>query len=257
MGKDREGNFHPAKGKPSGNGRKKGTDSHRDHKAIEDQLKLEEEYGIGDEQNLEVPGVHTRHRNRNEDKGRDRSQPDGRRRSVTTTILDSNQVKHGTSGHDRSVNTKNYFFVLILSKKQAKFYRGDQSGFTQIEVPDLPNGVDDVVHLEEKEGQNLFRTGSSGGGSGATYHGTGSSAPDDKENTAMYLREVDRTLWKGVLNKERAPLILGGVDYIVSMYKALSQYKYILDESISGNVENEDRHKIYRKVKDLVNPFIA
>lgn len=257
MGKDREGNFRPAKGKPSGNGRKKGTDSHRDHKAVEDQVRIEEEYGIGDERSLEIPGVKTRHHNRNEDKGRDRSQPDSRRRSVSTTIIDANEGKRETSGHGRSMNTQSYFFVLILSKKQAKFYRGDQSGFTQIEVKELPNGIDDVVHLEEKEGQNLFRTGSSGGGGGANYHGMGSSAPDDKENIAMYLREVDRTLWKEILNKEKAPLVLGGVDYIVSMYKGLSQYKNILDDSISGNVENEDRHKIYKKVKELVNPFIA
>jgi hypothetical protein len=257
MGKDREGSFHPTKGTPSGTGRKKGIDTHSDHKAVENQVKIEEEYGIGDEQNLEIPGVHTRHHNRNEDKGRDRSQPDSRRRSVSSTILESNDVKRETSGHEKSVNTQQYFFVLILSKKQAKFYRGDQSGFTQIEISELPHGIDDVVHFEEKDGQNLFRTGSSGAGGGANYHGIGSGVPDEKENISMYLKEVDRTLWKEVLNKEKAPLILGGVDYIVSMYKGLSQYKNILDETISGNVENEDRHKIYKRVKELVNPFIA
>jgi hypothetical protein len=257
MGKVREGNFHPTKGKPSGSGRKKGIDSHRDHKAVENQVKIEDEYGIGDERNLEIPGIPTRHHNRNEDKGRDRSQPDSRRRSVSTTILDTNDVKRETSGHERSVNNQHYFFVLILSKKQAKFYRGDQSGFTQIEVSELPNGIEDVVHLEEKEGQNLFRTGSSGAGGGANYHGMGGGVPDEKDNISMYLKEVDRTLWKEILNKEKAPLILGGVDYIVNMYKSISQYKNILDETISGNVENEDRHKIYKRVKEFVNPFIA
>lgn len=256
MGKDSVGNFHPTKGRPSGTGRKKGIDSHRDHKAIENQVKIEEEYGIGDEQNLEIAGVHTRHHNRNEDKGRDRNQPDSRRRSVASTILDGNDTKRDISGHEKSVNTQQYFYVLILSKKQAKFFRGDLSGFTQVEVSELPNGIEDVVHIEEKEGQNLFRTGSSGGGTGA-YHGTGSSAPDDKENISMYLKEVDRTLWKEILHKEKAPLVLGGVDYIVSMYKGLSQYKNILDETISGNVENEERHKIYKRVKELVNPFTA
>jgi hypothetical protein len=171
--------------------------------------------------------------------------------------VNENEVKRESSGHNQSVNSHQYFFVLILSKKQAKFFKGDQSGFTQMEISELPNGVEDVVHLEEKGGQNLFRTGSSGGGGGANYHGMGSSAPDDKENTSMYLKEVDRTLWKEVLNKEHAPLIIGGVDYIVSMYKDLSQYKHIEEQTLSGSLENEDRHKIYKRAKEIVNPFIA
>ncbi|HMJ70189.1 MAG TPA: hypothetical protein VK508_14885 [Cyclobacteriaceae bacterium] len=258
MGKDKEGSFHPTKGKPSGTGHKKGIGTHeKDAGQLEKQVKIEDEYQIGDDQNLEIPGIHTRHHNRNEDKGRDRSQPDSRRRSVATTITDANEIKRETSGHERSVNSQSFFFVLILSKKQAKFFRGDQSGFTQIEVSELPNGIEDVVHLEEKNGQNLFRTGSSGAGGGANYHGMGSGQPDDKENISMYLKEVDRTLWKEFLNKASAPLILGGVDYIVSMYKDITQYKNIVDQTLSGSLENEERHKIYKRAKELVNPFIA
>lgn len=194
----------------------------------------------------------TRHHNRNEDKSRDRK-PDDRRRSVVLSTMESSEARKEQNGSNRSVNTESYFFVLLLSKKQAKFYRGDQSGFEEIKINEMPNGVSDVVHIEEKEGQNIFRTGSGGGGG----HGMGSTAPDDKENTSMYLKEVDRTLWKEILNKEKAPLILGGVDYIVAMYKDLSQYKNIMDQSLSGNLDNEEIHKIYKKVKEFVNPFIA
>ncbi|HZY82789.1 MAG TPA: hypothetical protein VFE50_24885 [Cyclobacteriaceae bacterium] len=255
MAKDREGVFHPRKGKPSGRGQKKG-DIQPNPEKIEEQNRIEEEYGI-DEEKLEVAGVHTRHPNRNEDKDRDRNQPDSRRRSVAATIMDSNDIRKEQNGNNQSLNTQSYFYVLLLSKKQAKLFRGDQSGFGEIKVNEMPNGVSDVVHIEEKEGQNLFRTGSSGGGSGAAYHGTGSTAPDDKQNTFMYLKEVDRTLWKEVLNKEKAPLILGGVDYIVAMYRDLSQYKNITEESLSGNLDNEELQKIYKKAKELVNPFIA
>lgn len=252
MGKDREGVFHPKKGKPSGRGRKKG-DIQPDPNKIDEQNRIEETYGIGDEANLEIAGIHTRHPNRNEDKDRDRSKPDSRRRSVVTSIMEANEIKKEQGGSNRSTNTVSYFFVLLLSKKMARLFRGDQSGFEEIKVNEMPNGVADVVHIEEKEGQNIFRTGSNGGSS----HGMGSTAPDDKDNTSMYLREVDRTIWKEVLNKEKAPLIVGGVDYIVAMYKDLSQYRHITEQTLSGNLDNEEIHKVYKKAKELVNPFIA
>jgi hypothetical protein len=153
------------------------------------------------------------------------------------------------------ITSKEYFYLLVLSKKQAKFYRVDNFGIKYIAISEMPNGVDDVVHFEEKEGQQLFRTGSSGGGGGASFHGMGSGTPDEKEHISIYLEEVDETLWKEVLSKENAPLLLAGVEYLIPLYRKVSHYNYISDKNLTGSLEHEDENKLYRQARELMEPY--
>lgn len=203
----------------------------------------------------DADNVPTRHPNRNEDKVRERKTPDARRGSITRSQELRNDEHPQRDNHIRkSDGVSEHFFVLILSKKSARFFRGDVSGLRHIEISELPNGVSDVVHLEEKDDQKLYRTGSSGGGTGSNYHGMGAGVPDDKENISMYLKEVDKTLWTSGLNNEKAPLVVGGVEYICAMFKDISQYKHITSKCLTGSFENEDPKEIYRRAKEIVNP---
>lgn len=154
------------------------------------------------------------------------------------------------------VSNTDYFYLLVLSKKQAKFYRADAFGMQRIPVDELPNGVDDVVHFEEKDDQKLWRTGSSGGGGGANYHGIGGGKPDEKENLAMYFDEVDETLWKALLNKENVPLLLAGVDYLIPIYKSVAKYKPIWDDAItSGGIEHLNENSLYGLAKKKMERY--
>src|SRR5688572_17648115 len=68
MGKDREGKFHPRKGKPSNsvdNGLKPISSG-----SYEENLAIAEKYTVGEEE--PAPNLHIRHRNRNVDKKEDR-----------------------------------------------------------------------------------------------------------------------------------------------------------------------------------------
>jgi hypothetical protein len=61
MGKDREGRFHPRKGKPSGE-EGVGTVKSVDTRTIETHLELEEKYTDGDMPGSNVRGKTTQHR---------------------------------------------------------------------------------------------------------------------------------------------------------------------------------------------------
>jgi hypothetical protein len=154
------------------------------------------------------------------------------------------------------ITSKDYFYVLVLSKKQAKLYRADSFGMQYVPVPEMPNGVDDVVHFEEKDDQKLFRTESAGAGAGANYHGIGSGKPDEKANLAMYFDEVDETLWKEVLHNEtNVPLLLVGVEYLIPIYKQVAKYKPIWDDAITGSHEHEDINSLYQQARAKMEPY--
>ncbi|HEY3405943.1 MAG TPA: hypothetical protein VGK59_21305 [Ohtaekwangia sp.] len=148
-----------------------------------------------------------------------------------------------------------YFYVLVISKKQALFYKADAFNMTPIPVPEMPDGVEDVVHFENKDDQKLFRTGSSGAGKGANYHGIGAGKPDDKENIRMYLDEVDETLWKEKLNTEARPLVLAGVEYLLPIFKDVTQYNYVWDDALTGSFENESLTTLHTRALEILKPY--
>jgi hypothetical protein len=147
-----------------------------------------------------------------------------------------------------------YFYVLLISKRKATFFRADAFYMEEIVIEELPRGVDDVVHFEEKDDQKLFRMGDSGTGV-ANFHGIGAGKPDEKENLALYMKEVDRVLWQKVLGREQAPLLLAGIDYLIPIYKSVSAYQYIRDEALIGNFEHHSALMLYQAAREKMQPF--
>ncbi len=154
-----------------------------------------------------------------------------------------------------AVTNKQDFYLLVLSKKDAKLYQGNAFGLRYLAVEGLPNGMDDVVHFEEKEDQQLFRQGGKGGNGSASFHGHGDGQPDDKTNLAIYFQEVDKTLFAKVLHDKHVPLVLAGVEYLIPIYKGLSKYNYIVEEAITGNQEHESSHVLYEKACEILQPY--
>lgn len=155
-----------------------------------------------------------------------------------------------------AISNYEQFYLLVLSKHDAKFYQGNAFGLQKIEVEGLPNGMDDVVHFEEKEGRQLNRAGSGNGSErGANLHGHGEGQPGDKENIAIYFQEVDKTLFSEVLHDKHAPLVLAGVEYLIPIYKSISKYKNIAEEPITGNHDRDGLNALFVQAREKVAPY--
>ncbi|RXF72351.1 hypothetical protein [Arcticibacter tournemirensis] len=151
------------------------------------------------------------------------------------------------------------FYLLVLSKHDAKVYEADAYGMKKIEVEGLPDGIDDVVRFEEKGGKQLMRRAGASAGSGATeganFHGHGAGLADDDEYLDQYLKEVDQTLWTELLSTQNVPLVIAAVDYVLAAYKQVSKYKYIWNEHLTGNFEHEERNSLYEKIRGKMEPY--
>jgi hypothetical protein len=153
-----------------------------------------------------------------------------------------------------------HFYLLLLSKKDANIYRGDNFGMELLEIEGLPNGINDVIHFEEKDSRQLMRRAGGGAGrdainGGGSYHGHGSGLADEPEYISQYLKEVDQTLWVELLANEKAPLILAGTEGIIGQYRGISKYKNVVENMLTGNFDHEDKNTIYQKVKDIAAPI--
>ncbi|KQR67730.1 hypothetical protein [Pedobacter sp. Leaf176] len=156
-----------------------------------------------------------------------------------------------------AISNKENYYVLTLSKHDAKFYQGNAFALSRYEVVGLPNGMDDVVQFEEKEGKQLFRQGSKGGSGSANFHGHGEGTSTDKDAIITYLQEVDRTLFAEVLHDKNSPLLLAGVEYLLPIYKSISKYAHIVDEVLTGNHDFDREHLLFDQVKELMTPHFT
>lgn len=157
------------------------------------------------------------------------------------------------------IEKRHQFYLLVFSKHNCKFYEGNQFEMRKLEVEGLPTGMSDVVPFELKEERQTNRKAGAGAGraaiSGANFHGQGSGLSDEEEYLTQYLKEVDQTLWKEVLHNQHVPLVLAAVDYEIALFKQISNYKHIAEESITGNFEHEDRQSLYLKAKEKIAPY--
>lgn len=156
-----------------------------------------------------------------------------------------------------AITNKEEFYLLVLSKNDAQFFQGNAFGLQRLQIGELPNGMDDVIRFEEKEGRQLFRQGGKGGTGSASFHGHGEGQLDDKANLGIYFQEVDRTLQAEVLHDKNLPLLLAGVEYEIPIYKGVSKYKNIVDEAITGSQEHESLHVLFTKAREILEPYFV
>jgi hypothetical protein len=149
-----------------------------------------------------------------------------------------------------------HFYLLVLSKHSSCLYKGNDLGMEKLEIEGLPQGVNDVIHFEEKSERKLFRGGGSSPGREGSLHGHGSGLQDEKEYISQYLKEVDQTLMTELLANENAPLLVAGVEYIGGIFKQVSHYKNVVSSLLTGNYEHTDVVQLYQKAIGLVLPHL-
>lgn len=145
-----------------------------------------------------------------------------------------------------------YFYLLVVSKQRAKLFRGDKFGLEFIPVTDLPENITEVTGVAEKN-SSTWRTGGGGSG-GANFHGMGGEL-DHKTDIASYLEAVDDVLYKAIFNKENAPLLLAGVDYIIPIYRSVCDYHNVYPAALTGSFENYASPVLHEEAMKVMAPF--
>lgn len=146
----------------------------------------------------------------------------------------------------------NYFFVNVVSKKGCKLFRADKKGIQPVPVL-LPAELEDVKDLPETNAP-AFRT-LEGGSQNGRFHGAAESTLDDKTMMSICFEAIDDVFWKQVLRNEHVPMLLAGVEYVLPIYKSVSDYKFIWHEYLKGNREQQDSAALYADAMKVMKPY--
>jgi hypothetical protein len=156
------------------------------------------------------------------------------------------------------LSSKEYFYLLVISKQSAKLFKADAWGMEIVPV-ELPQSIEEVKRISGMDA-TTFRSGSNGPraprySQEGSYHGVGGGNPDGKDNMLVYFEAVDDKLWDEVLNKENAPLLLAGVEYEIPIYRSACDYHNIWPEALTGNRERQETGALYQEAKELMKPY--
>jgi hypothetical protein len=150
--------------------------------------------------------------------------------------------------------SKEYFYLLVISKKQAKLFRADAFGMEHIPVEGVPNGI--AEEIGDTDVSTTFRNNGHAGTVGANAHGHGGgNNNDDKIYISNYLESVDDAIWKNVLHNENVPLLLAGVEYLIPIYKSVSDYKNIWEVALTGSHEHDNTTDLYKQAREIMEPY--
>jgi hypothetical protein len=147
------------------------------------------------------------------------------------------------------------FYVLALSQNEVRLLQGTRYSVGEVDLEEVPAGLAQALRYNDSEKQLQFHTATrTPGGKGerpAIFHGHGVGTNDVKTDI------VDEGL-QGLLRDEQAPLVLGGVDYLLPIYREANTYPHLVDEGIKGNPEELRVEELHEQAWAIVHPlFLA
>lgn len=140
------------------------------------------------------------------------------------------------------------FHLLALSQDAARVYRVNLHRFTEVEIPEMPEGR--VPSPGARGAERQLQGHTAGRRSSrrrfAIFHGHGAGEEDRKHALLSYFRRVDETIRKR-LGDEPVPMVLAAVDYLCPIYRQASSHPNLLREEIHGNPASFASEELHRR----------
>ncbi|MEA5496889.1 baeRF7 domain-containing protein [Limnoraphis robusta] len=148
------------------------------------------------------------------------------------------------------------FYVLALSQNQVRLFQASHYNIDEVSLEGIPLSLSEALKYDETEQQLQLHSGSPAlpQGKSQTYHGQGVGVDDNKDQIRRFLQKVDRGL-HDILEDQQAPMILAGVDYVISIYRDITIYPLVLSEGIPGNPDNANPKELHKQAWEIVLPY--
>lgn len=145
-----------------------------------------------------------------------------------------------------------HYYILAISLNSVRLFEGTRYTIGQIDLPEgIPTSIDEALQFDVPEKQLQFRSGSAGA---VIFHGQGPGDEEQKVRIERYLNKLDAGLRK-IFADQRAPLVLAGVDYLLPIYRKVSEYAHLMPDGITGNPEHLRAEDLQKRAWPIVEPY--
>lgn len=153
-----------------------------------------------------------------------------------------------------------HYYILAFSQSDARLFEATRYSIGQLDLPEgTPTSLEEALEHDDPEKELQFHSGTSpstadGGIRASMFHGHGGGDEDHKIRVERYLNLLDHGL-KPLYRESRTPLVLAAVDYLLPMYRKVSEYAHIVDEGITGSPEHLRAEELQEQAWPLVEPL--
>jgi hypothetical protein len=146
------------------------------------------------------------------------------------------------------------FYVLKLSKKRVDVLRCAGLSAEPLKLNGVPETLEEAMAFKppDHDLENRSSAGSSTGSMRGVRFGTGSGRETEHTHLADFYKLVDRAL-HALPKAAMTPLVVAGVDQDAAIYRAVSKYPNLLEQSIHGSPGGAlSEQEILRRAYSLV-----
>ncbi len=151
------------------------------------------------------------------------------------------------------------FYILALSQNHIRLLNGTRYSISEVDIAQLAGRMDEVIASDDHQvSLQLHTSGVVGGKSGdnsVTFHGQGGGSDESaKEDLLRYFHVVDDGM-REILQGDRAPLVLAGVEYLLPIYKEANTYPNLIDKVITGNPDLLSANELHKSAWEILGPL--
>jgi hypothetical protein len=147
--------------------------------------------------------------------------------------------------------------VLALSLNNVRLFQANADTMSDVAL-NFPTSMNEALWTDEPERYLNLHSGSvnqpEGKGGSAIFHGH-NIADEEKTNILRFLQSVNEGL-NTLLEDKNVPMVLAGVDYILSMYREVATYQNILRDSVPGSPDRENLKELHHQASNIVRPIL-
>lgn len=126
------------------------------------------------------------------------------------------------------------FYILELDKQKTKMWKGNSAQLDHVNVPDLPESVEEVTGVETDERNLQFHTRTDspkGDMRNAMFYGSSSWKDDKDRYLERFLQAVDKAVM-AFLKESKVPLLLSGVEELTVLFRKTSKMPQIFPKTL-------------------------
>lgn len=149
-----------------------------------------------------------------------------------------------------------HYFILAISQDEVRLFEGTRHGVSQVDLPEgTPESREAALRLDGPQKSLQMHTGTSSSKAGhGMFHGQGAGEDEQKVLIEQYLNLVEKDL-QGIFREQQAPLILAGVDYLLPIYRKISEYPHIMEAGITGSPEHLRPEELQEQAWPIVETY--
>ncbi len=147
------------------------------------------------------------------------------------------------------------YYVLALSLKNVRLFRGSRYEVAEVPVEDLPSSLAEALKWDDYEKHMQFFSTAMGTTASQTFYGTGGAGENHKDEVARYFRLVDDAVKASL--PAGAPIVLAGVEYLLPIYRSVSRDPWVLEDGVPGSPERVTGAELHQRSWAIVAPSFS